>query len=105
MRRAAGAVDNVDHASPQLVQRAGSNLERSFFPNLIGTDDFVIDGLHLLDEPCLIKRAAVSHDRDGLRHTPERPLRIVVGDSADWYRGKRGFLPPVAIQPRPSASA
>ncbi|HEV3456830.1 MAG TPA: DUF2309 domain-containing protein [Thermoanaerobaculia bacterium] len=40
-----------------------------------------------------------------LRHTPESPLRIVVGDSADWYRGKRGFLPPVAIQPRPSASA
>jgi uncharacterized protein YbcC (UPF0753/DUF2309 family) len=39
-----------------------------------------------------------------LRHTPERTLRVVVGDSADWYRGKRGFLPPVAIQPRPSAS-
>jgi uncharacterized protein YbcC (UPF0753/DUF2309 family) len=39
------------------------------------------------------------------RHTPERPLRVVVGDSADWYRGKRGLLPQVAIHPRPSAAA
>ena len=29
----------------------------------------------------------------------------VVGESADWYHGKRGFLPPAAIVPRPSAPA
>jgi uncharacterized protein YbcC (UPF0753/DUF2309 family) len=40
-----------------------------------------------------------------LRHAPERPLPSVVGDSADWYQGKRGFLPPAAIVPRSSASA
>ena len=38
-------------------------------------------------------------------HQPERALPIVTGDSADWYRGKRGFLPPVAIVARPSAQA
>jgi uncharacterized protein len=30
-------------------------------------------------------------------HTPEHPLAAVTGDSAAWYQGKRGFLPPVAI--------
>jgi uncharacterized protein YbcC (UPF0753/DUF2309 family) len=30
-------------------------------------------------------------------HRPEHPLAVVVGDSASWYQGKRGFLPPVAI--------
>lgn len=34
-----------------------------------------------------------------LRHTPRRPLAVVAGESADWYQGKRGFLPPVAIVP------
>jgi uncharacterized protein YbcC (UPF0753/DUF2309 family) len=38
-------------------------------------------------------------------HAPERTLPIVAGESADWYSGKRGFLPPVAIVPRSSASA
>ncbi|HET9327026.1 MAG TPA: putative inorganic carbon transporter subunit DabA [Candidatus Eisenbacteria bacterium] len=28
---------------------------------------------------------------------PEHALSMVVGDSAAWYQGKRGFLPPVAI--------
>jgi uncharacterized protein len=32
-------------------------------------------------------------------HVPGRPLPIVTGDSAAWYQGKRGFLPPVAIVP------
>jgi uncharacterized protein YbcC (UPF0753/DUF2309 family) len=32
-----------------------------------------------------------------VRHEPEHPLRAVAGDSAAWYQGKRGFLPPVAI--------
>jgi uncharacterized protein len=36
-------------------------------------------------------------------HTPEHVLAIVTGESADWYQGKRGFLPPVAIVQRPSA--
>ena len=30
-------------------------------------------------------------------HAPEHPLPTVIGDSAGWYQGKRGFLPPVAI--------
>jgi uncharacterized protein YbcC (UPF0753/DUF2309 family) len=30
-------------------------------------------------------------------HKPKHPLAVVVGDSAEWYQGKRGFLPPVAI--------
>lgn len=30
-------------------------------------------------------------------HTPEHVLPEVAGESAAWYEGKRGFLPPVAI--------
>jgi uncharacterized protein YbcC (UPF0753/DUF2309 family) len=30
-------------------------------------------------------------------HQPHQPLVAVAGDSAAWYQGKRGFLPPVAI--------
>ena len=30
-------------------------------------------------------------------HTSKQPLAVVVGESASWYQGKRGFLPPVAI--------
>jgi uncharacterized protein YbcC (UPF0753/DUF2309 family) len=37
-------------------------------------------------------------------HTPKHPLPVVVGHSADWYQGKRGFLPPVAIVPGPEAT-
>jgi uncharacterized protein len=37
-------------------------------------------------------------------HVSEHPLPIVTGESADWYQGKRGFLPPVAIVPRRAAS-
>jgi hypothetical protein len=36
-------------------------------------------------------------------HTAEHPLAVVTGDSAAWYQGKRGFLPPVSIVPTPSA--
>ncbi len=32
-------------------------------------------------------------------HTPEHVLAVVAGESAAWYQGKRGFLPPVAIVP------
>ena len=35
--------------------------------------------------------------------TPEHPLAAVTGESAAWYQGKRGFLPPAAIVPRPMA--
>jgi uncharacterized protein len=31
-------------------------------------------------------------------HTPEQTLAVVAGESAAWYEGKRGFLPPVAIR-------
>jgi hypothetical protein len=34
-----------------------------------------------------------------VRHRAEHPLAIVMGDSATWYQGKRGFLPPVHIVP------
>jgi uncharacterized protein YbcC (UPF0753/DUF2309 family) len=34
-----------------------------------------------------------------VRHAPEHALAVVAGDSAAWYQGKRGFLPPVAIVP------
>ena len=30
-------------------------------------------------------------------HSAEHTLAVVVGESAAWYQGKRGFLPPVAI--------
>jgi hypothetical protein len=32
-------------------------------------------------------------------HRPEHGLAVVTGESAAWYQGKRGFLPPVAIVP------
>jgi uncharacterized protein YbcC (UPF0753/DUF2309 family) len=32
-------------------------------------------------------------------HTPDQPLPLVAGESAAWYQGKRGFVPPVAIVP------
>jgi hypothetical protein len=32
-------------------------------------------------------------------HSAEHPLAVVRGESAAWYQGKRGFLPPVAIVP------
>jgi uncharacterized protein YbcC (UPF0753/DUF2309 family) len=37
-------------------------------------------------------------------HAPEHALAVVAGESAAWYQGKRGFLPPVALAPaRPLA--
>ncbi|HEY1304797.1 MAG TPA: DUF2309 domain-containing protein [Vicinamibacterales bacterium] len=42
---------------------------------------------------------ALSELRSGrfVPHTPEHPLPVVIGESATWYQGKRGFLPPVRI--------
>jgi uncharacterized protein YbcC (UPF0753/DUF2309 family) len=37
-------------------------------------------------------------------YTPEQTLGLIVGNSADWYQGKRGFLPPVAIESEPQPS-
>jgi hypothetical protein len=45
--------------------------------------------------------------RDGafVPHAAAHALPVVVGDSAAWYQGKRGYLPPVAIVPaRPAPS-
>jgi uncharacterized protein YbcC (UPF0753/DUF2309 family) len=39
-----------------------------------------------------------------VEHTPERGLAVVSGESAAWYQGKRGFLPPVAILGKQSVS-
>jgi uncharacterized protein YbcC (UPF0753/DUF2309 family) len=33
---------------------------------------------------------------------PEQPLASVTGESAAWYQGRRGFLPPAAILPAAS---
>jgi uncharacterized protein YbcC (UPF0753/DUF2309 family) len=38
-------------------------------------------------------------------HAPEHALAVVAGDSAAWYQGKRGFLPPVAIVRKSAPSA
>ena len=38
-------------------------------------------------------------------HTPEHALAVVTGDSAAWYQGKRGFLPPVTIVHGPSVAS
>jgi uncharacterized protein YbcC (UPF0753/DUF2309 family) len=45
---------------------------------------------------------ALSELRDGrfVPHVPEHSLPVVAGDSAKWYQGKRGFLPPAAIVPK-----
>jgi uncharacterized protein YbcC (UPF0753/DUF2309 family) len=32
-------------------------------------------------------------------HNAEHALAVVAGDSAAWYQGKRGFVPPAAIVP------
>jgi uncharacterized protein YbcC (UPF0753/DUF2309 family) len=37
-------------------------------------------------------------------HTPEHALAVIAGESAAWYQGKRGFLPPVAIRRGPPTS-
>ena len=37
-----------------------------------------------------------------VRHVPQHPLGVVTGNSATWYQGKRGFLPPVALRAIPS---
>jgi uncharacterized protein len=42
--------------------------------------------------------------RGFVAHTPEHALAVVAGDSAEWYLGKRGFLQPVAVVPRPPGS-
>jgi hypothetical protein len=39
-----------------------------------------------------------------VRHEVGHSLAVVAGDSATWYQGKRGFLPPVVIEPIPSSS-
>jgi uncharacterized protein len=38
-----------------------------------------------------------------VRYEPGQALAVVTGESATWYQGKRGFLPPVSIVPRGSA--
>jgi hypothetical protein len=40
-----------------------------------------------------------------VEHTPEHPLPVVSGESAAWYQGKRGFLSPVIIVPKPALGA
>jgi len=40
-----------------------------------------------------------------VEHTPKHSLAVVTGDSAAWYQGKRGFLPPVAIVPEPHVAS
>jgi uncharacterized protein YbcC (UPF0753/DUF2309 family) len=42
------------------------------------------------------------HSTGFVPHAPGQALPIVTGESAAWYQGKRGFLPPVAIVPTPA---
>jgi hypothetical protein len=42
---------------------------------------------------------------DFVAHAREHPLAVVAGDSAAWYQGKRGFLPPVAIRRLPAEAS
>jgi uncharacterized protein YbcC (UPF0753/DUF2309 family) len=42
--------------------------------------------------------AEASAKADFVAHRPEHTLPVVTGESAAWYQGKRGFLPPVAIR-------
>jgi uncharacterized protein YbcC (UPF0753/DUF2309 family) len=37
-------------------------------------------------------------------HTAKQALVVVTGESADWYQGKRGFLPPATIVQAPSTA-
>ena len=37
-------------------------------------------------------------------HHAQHVLPVVIGDSAAWYQGKRGFLPPVRLVPSPPAT-
>jgi uncharacterized protein YbcC (UPF0753/DUF2309 family) len=48
--------------------------------------------------------AEASATVDFVPHAPEHPLAVVKGESAAWYQGKRGFLPPVAIVREPPSS-
>lgn len=38
-------------------------------------------------------------------HTPKHALAAVTGESAAWYQGKRGFLPPAVIVPERAAAS
>jgi uncharacterized protein YbcC (UPF0753/DUF2309 family) len=40
-----------------------------------------------------------------VQHTAKHSLPVVIGESASWYQGKRGFLPPVAIVAEPQANS
>jgi uncharacterized protein len=42
------------------------------------------------------------HSSGFVPHALGQPLPFVTGESAAWYQGKRGFLPPVAIVPTPT---
>jgi len=42
---------------------------------------------------------------DFVAYTARDPLPVVAGDSAAWYRGKRGFVPPASIVPPDVAAA
>lgn len=53
---------------------------------------------------CLDAESGTLWELHGTRfvaHTPEHSLAVVAGESAAWYQGKRGFLPPVAILREP----
>src|SRR5262249_21014334 len=55
---------------------------------------------------CLDVDSGVLHELRStgfVAHSPEHPLPVVTGDSAAWYQGKRGFLPPVTLVPATQA--
>ena len=80
MCSAAGAIHDVDHSRVQFVQCLGGEIECLFRTDGIGSNNFVIECLHLLDESRLIKRAAVRHDPHGLGHLQWGNLRVALAD-------------------------
>ena len=48
--------------------------------DLVGGDNLVIEGLHLLNQSCLIERSAVGDDAHGLRHLQRRDLDVALTD-------------------------
>jgi hypothetical protein len=80
MSGARRSTHRVNQSNSELLHRGRRSAERFFVAHLEGTDDFVIDRLHLLDEPSLIERSAVPDDRHRLRHLERGRLSVALAD-------------------------
>ena len=75
-----GPPANVIHSSAHLIQRLPRKVECSFGTDLICCHDLVIEGLDLLNKPCLIERSAIGDDAHGLRHLQGSDLDVALAD-------------------------